>query len=63
MQVLSPEIGKAAFRLAMLIVLLAAGLLVTLRPDTPEFAITVLTLLIGLIFVGTIAALVKVLGR
>ena len=59
MQVLSPEIGKAAFRVAMLIVLLAAGLLVTLRPDTPEFAITVLTLLIGLIFVGTIAALVK----
>ena len=47
---LSPEIGKAAFRVAILIVLLAAALLVTLRPGTPEFAITVVTLAIGLIF-------------
>ncbi len=59
----SPEIGKAAFRFALLIVLMAGGLLVGLRPGTPEFAITVLTLLIGLIFVGAIAAFVRLLSR
>ena len=59
----SPEIGKAAFRFALLIVLMAAALLVGLRPGTPEFAITVVTLLIGLIFVGAIAAFVRLLSR
>lgn len=59
----SPEIAKAAFRLALLIVLMAAGLLVTLRPGTPEFAVTVLTLLIGLIFVGVIVVFVRLVGR
>jgi hypothetical protein len=61
--VLSPETGKAAFRFALLIILMAAGLLATLRPGTPEFAITVFTLLIGLLFLGTIAAFVRFLSR
>jgi preprotein translocase subunit Sss1 len=60
---LSPEIAKAAFRLALLIVLMAAALLVTLRPGTPEFAVTMLTLLIGLIFVGVIVVFVRLVGR
>ena len=60
---LSPEIGKAGFRLAILIVLMAAGLLITLRPGTPEFAITALTLIIGLGFIGVIVAFVRWLGR
>ena len=59
----SPEVARAGFRLAMLIVLLALGLLVTLSPGTPEFAITLFTLLIGLVFIGTIAALVRWTGR
>jgi hypothetical protein len=59
----SPEIDKAAFRLALLIVVMAAGLLVSLRPGTPEFAVTVLTLLIGLIFVGVIVVFVRLMGR
>jgi hypothetical protein len=61
--VLSPEVGKAAFRWAILIVLMALGLLATLRPGTPEFAVTVLTALIGLLFVGLILALVRWSGR
>ena len=60
---LSPELGKAAFRWAILIVLIALGLLVTLKPGTPEFAITVLTLLIGVLFLAMIAVFVRVLGR
>ena len=60
---ISPEIGRYAFRLALFIILLAGGLLVTLRPGTPEFAITLLTLLIGMFFLGCIVAFVRWIGR
>jgi hypothetical protein len=60
---LSPEIGRAAFRWAIFVVLVAVGLLATLSPGTPEFAVTVLTLLIGLLFVGVIIFWVRVVGR
>lgn len=59
----SPELGQAAFRWAILIVLLAGGLLLTLQPGTPEFAITVLTLMIGVAFLGLVIACVRWLGR
>jgi uncharacterized membrane protein YhhN len=57
--VFSPEIGRAAFRWAVFIVVVAVGLLVTLRPGTPEFAITVVTLTIGLVFIAVIALLIR----
>jgi hypothetical protein len=60
---LSPEAGRAAFGWAILIVLVAGGLLGVLSPGTPEFAVTVLTLLIGLIFLGMVVALVRLAGR
>ncbi len=60
---LRPELGRAAFRVAILIVLMALGLLVSLRPGSPEFAITLLTLCIGLAFIGVIALFVRVIGR
>jgi hypothetical protein len=60
---LSPEGGRAAFGWAMLIVLSAVGLLAVLSPGTPEFAVTVLTLLIGLIFLAMVVALVRFTGR
>jgi hypothetical protein len=60
---LSPEIGRYAFRWAIFIVLVAGGLLATLRPGTPEFAITLLTLLIGLLFLGVIVVIVRIIGR
>jgi hypothetical protein len=60
---LSPEIGRVAFRWAMFIVLVAIGLLATLTPGTPEFAVTVLTLLIGGLFIGVIVVCVRVIGR
>ena len=55
----SPELGRVAFRSAIFIVLVAVGLLVTLRPGTPEFAITLVTLVIGLVFIGVIAACIR----
>ncbi len=60
---LSPEVGRYAFRWAIFILLLAGGLLATLRPGTPEFAITLLTLLIGVLFLGVIVVFVRIIGR
>ena len=60
---LSPEVGRHAFGWAIFIVLVAVGLLATLRPGTPEFAITLLTLLIGLLFVGVLIVCIRLLGR
>jgi hypothetical protein len=61
--VLSPEIGRVAFRIAIFLVLVAGGLLLTLSPGTPEFAVTILTLLIGVLFLGVIIVSIRVLGR
>jgi hypothetical protein len=55
---LSPEVGRAAFPLGFVIVLVAGALLVMPRPGTPEFALTVLSLLIGPIFMGIIIVFV-----
>jgi hypothetical protein len=60
---MSAEVGRAAFRWAIFIVLVAAGLLVTLQPGTPEFAVTVFTLMIGVGFIGLIALFVRLSTR
>ena len=60
---LSPEVGRYAFRWAVFIVLVAVGLLATLRPGTPEFAITLLTLLIGVLFLGILVVCIRLIGR
>ena len=61
--VLSPEIGRFAFRWAIFLVLVAIGLLVTLRPGTPEFAVTLLTLLIGVVFLAVVIVSIRLIGR
>jgi hypothetical protein len=60
---MGPEIGQAAFRIGIFLVLVAGGMLFMLKPGTPEFSITVVTLAIGLIFIGAVAILVRWLGR
>jgi hypothetical protein len=55
-----PEVGKAALRLSLFIVVLAGGLLLFLAPGTPQFAITVFTLLIGVVFLGVVVLVVRV---
>jgi ABC-type siderophore export system fused ATPase/permease subunit len=60
---LSPEVGRAAFTWAILIVIGAVGLLAVLSPGTPEFAITVVTLLVGLVFLGLVVALIHLAAR
>jgi hypothetical protein len=54
-----PSAGKAAFTLALFIILLAGGMLLFLDSASPQFAITVFTLFIGLVFAGAVALVVR----
>lgn len=56
---MNAEMGRAAFRLAMWIVCPALVLLLFLTPGTAEHSITVLTLGIGLLFMGVVTVLVR----
>lgn len=54
-----PGVGKAAFTLALFIVLLAGAMLLFLDPASPQFAITVFTLFIGMAFAGVVVLVVR----
>ncbi len=56
---MSPEIGQSGFRIAVLLVVASAGLLLILRPETAEYEVSLLTLLIGLLFGIVLVLLVK----
>jgi hypothetical protein len=43
----------------MFVTVMALVLLVFLRPGSPEFAVTIITLLSGLIFLGLVAIVVR----
>lgn len=58
-QRMNPEAGRAWFRIAMLITLISAVLVFLTEPGTAERVVSVLTLIIGLLFVGTIAFLIR----
>jgi hypothetical protein len=60
---MGPEIGQAGFRIGIFLVLVAGGMLFFLDPGSPEFSITVVTLAIGLIFVGVVVILVRWFSR
>ena len=60
---MDPQIGQAGFRIAIFLVLAAGGMLFFLTPGTPEFSITVVTLVIGLLFAGIVIAIVRLVGR
>ena len=56
---IGPEMGRAAFRLGMTVTLPAVSLLFVVHPGTAAFAVTVLTVLIGVLFMAFIALLVR----
>ncbi len=60
---MAPEIGQAGFRIGIFLTLMAGGMLLLLDPGTPEFSITVVTLGLGVTFVGLVILLIRVLGR
>ncbi len=60
---MAPEVGQAGFRIGIFLTLMAAGMLLMLEPGTAEFSITVVTLGIGLTFVGLVILLIRVFDR
>ncbi len=52
--------GRAAFRLGMMVTAPALALLPFLRPDTAEFGIAVLAAGVGLVFLALIALLARI---
>ena len=56
---MNPEVGRAWFRIAVTIIVVSAALVYFTEPGTAERVVSVLTLLIGLLFIGTIIVLVR----
>jgi hypothetical protein len=56
---MNPEAGQAWFRIATLITLVSAVLVFFTEPGTAERVVSVITLFIGLLFIGTIIVLVR----
>jgi hypothetical protein len=56
---MNPEAGRAWFRIAMTITLVSAVLVYFTEPGTAERVVSIITLLIGLLFSGTIIVLIR----
>lgn len=60
---INPQAGQAAFRIAFLMVGVSAAMVFVLTPGTAEYIVSVVTLILGLVFMGIIFVLVRVAGR
>jgi hypothetical protein len=60
---MNPEAGQLWFRVAVFFILASAGCLLVVEPGTAEFVVTVTTMVIGLVFAGVIAWLVRRANR
>lgn len=58
---MAPEIGQAGFRMAGFIILVSVALLFVVPSGTPEYYVTILSLLMGALFAGFIALMVRLL--
>ncbi len=58
-RLMNPEAGQAWFRIAMMITFVSAALVYLTKPGTAERVVSVLTLFIGLLFIGVIVILVR----
>jgi hypothetical protein len=56
---MNPEAGQAWFRIAVMITLVSAALVYLTEPDTAERVVSVITLLLGLLFIGIITVMVR----
>ena len=56
---MSPDVGRAWFRIATTITVISAVLVFFTEPGTAERVVSVITLLIGLLFIGTIIFLIR----
>lgn len=60
---MNPQLGKAWFQVASFITIVSAILLFVVTPNTPEYVITALSLLIGLVFMALIILAIKLFSR
>ena len=60
---IGPGAGQVAFRWATFIVVLSGLMLLVTRPGSPEFVITVVMLVVGLVFGAGVFALVRLPAR
>lgn len=56
---MNPEAGRAWFRIAVMITMVSAALVYFTEPGTAERVVSVITLIIGLLFIGVIVVLVR----
>ncbi len=56
---MDPRLGNAAFRLGMFMALTAGLMLFVLDRSSPEFVVSVLTLVIALLFLSAITLIVR----
>ena len=58
---ISPQIGRAAFRIAFVMVAVSIIMVFVLTPGSAEYWVSVLTLVLGLLFTGIIFVLVRLI--
>jgi len=56
---MNSQMGRAGFHIGFFVVFVSGGLLFMVERNSAEFAITLLTFLLGALFLGVIVALVK----
>ena len=56
---MNPDVGQAWFRIAITITLVSAVLVYLTEPGTAERVVSLITLLLGLLFIGTIFVLIR----
>ena len=56
---MNPDAGRAWFRIAVTLTLVSGVLVYFTEPGTAERVVSVITLIIGLLFIGTIIVLVR----
>lgn len=59
---MDPIALQAAFRVAVLILIVAVAMLPFQPPNSAEFVVTVLAAIVGLVFVGLVAVLARLSG-
>jgi preprotein translocase subunit Sss1 len=56
---MNPEAGQAWFRIATMLTVVSAVLVFLTKPGTAERVVSVITLVIGLLFIGVIIFLIR----
>ena len=59
---INPQLGRTAFRIAFMMVSVSGIMAFVVTPGTPEHVISVVTLVLGLLLMGIIFVLVRVMG-